>query len=141
MKSPGNDSKLYPTQEKQEKLKLTTTEMDDRSFHSSTHIDKSLKEKIQKGQYVDLVKFLPKEIIYTSGRLNVVNKEGVSYFVPTKEKRLQLFHCDAASKHLKPILQYIQMCILNILLNSFVTFPTLDQLHQPSSGTALTIMK
>lgn len=64
-----------------------TAEMDDRFFHSSAHIDKSLKEKNEKGEYIDLVKLLLKEkVLHSSCKLNMVNRDARFYFVPANEK-------------------------------------------------------
>ena len=59
-KSPGK-------QRFTDKLK-TAAEIDDDFFHSTSHVDKALREKIEKGLYVDLAKLLPKEkIIHDDG--------------------------------------------------------------------------
>ena len=74
LKPPGN-------------IDLSTAEIDDKFFHSSSHIDKKLKEKIERGEFVDLEKLLPKErVLHPGGKLNVINKDGRSYFVPANEK-------------------------------------------------------
>ena len=58
----------------------TVAEIDDEFFHSTSHVDKALREKIEKGLYVDLAKLLPKEkIIHDDGQLNMIQKDGFSY--------------------------------------------------------------
>ena len=65
---------------------------DDDFFHLTCHIDTALKSKIEKGEYVDLDRLLPKENNFFSGRVNYSNEtklewvqsEGSTYLVLAK---------------------------------------------------------
>ena len=59
-------------------------------FHLTCHIDTTLKTKIEKGQFVDLDKLLPKDIWSEGGhsngtKLEWVQSEGNTYLVPAKK--------------------------------------------------------
>ena len=60
---------------------------DDDFFHITCHIDPQLKTKIEQGQYVELAKLLHKHGMNDKeeGKMNIVNKNGVSYFVPVSD--------------------------------------------------------
>ena len=58
--------------------------MDNQFFHVTCHLDEGLKNKIQRGQYVDLEKMLPKmrgRFQQNENRMDLVYKDGHSYFV------------------------------------------------------------
>ena len=65
---------------------------DDDFFHQTCHIDLALRNKIERGKYVDLDKLLPKDNNFFSGRLTYSNEtklewvqsEGSTYLVPAK---------------------------------------------------------
>ena len=65
---------------------------DDDFFHMTCHIDQNLKRKIEKGDYVDLDKLLPKDNNLFQGKiassnetkLEWVQSEGSTYLVPVK---------------------------------------------------------
>ena len=66
---------------------------DDKFFHLTCHIDKTLQEKIEKEDYVDLEKLLPKSntSASTSGyndgnHLEWVHKDGHTFLVPVNDK-------------------------------------------------------
>ena len=64
--------------------------LDDEFFHITCHIDPDFTEQIEKGKFIELEKLLPKDKV--SGRLTeetkmeLVNKNGLSYFVPANDK-------------------------------------------------------
>ena len=65
------------------------SEMDDDFFHYSAHIDNTLVQKIEKGEYVDLAKLLPKEkLLFHDGRMRMIQKEGSTFLeaLPVTEK-------------------------------------------------------
>ena len=72
---------------------------DDDFFHLTCHIDSNLKAKIEKGQFVDLDKLLPKERssfdpsqnIANETKLEWVQSEGSTYLVPAK--RISRINC------------------------------------------------
>ena len=55
-----------------------------------THVNPNLKLKIQEGQYVDLSRLLPRDKIRTEDdhRLEMINKGGLTYWIPLAEKDL-----------------------------------------------------
>ena len=64
---------------------------DDEFFHLTCHLDPVLKSKIELGEFVELEKLLPKEKLdrANEGRMELVNKDGYSYFVPyNKETKI-----------------------------------------------------
>ena len=51
-----------------------------------SQIDSNLIPKIERGKYLDLAKLLPKQkIIHCDGRLNMFEKDGMSYLQPANE--------------------------------------------------------
>ena len=61
---------------------------DDSFFHATCHIDQLTKMKIEKGEFIDLEKLLPKQRGHISfgddnQRLTLVQKDGQAYFVPS----------------------------------------------------------
>ena len=57
-------------------------DVDDRFFHVTCHIDDGLKAKIESGEYVDLEKLLLKVRARNENKLDLVYKDGHSYFIP-----------------------------------------------------------
>ena len=67
---------------------LQGLDIDDQFFHVTCHIDPGLKQKIEKGEFVDLEKLLPKsrKKMQSEGKLDLVFKDGHSFFVPTQNE-------------------------------------------------------
>ena len=64
-------------------------ENDDDFFHITCHIEQNLTDKIQKGEFVDLEKLLPKDrggFRSEEKRFEIVSKEGVAYLTPAQDK-------------------------------------------------------
>ena len=63
-------------------------ETDDNFFHVTCHIESSLCEKIEKGEYVDLECLLPKSGLRNGneGRMEIVSKDGMTFFTPVQDK-------------------------------------------------------
>ena len=60
---------------------------DDDMFIINEHVDPALVAKIKRGENVDLAKLLPMEKkLYDDGRLQMINKDRMSYFMPGTEK-------------------------------------------------------
>ena len=65
---------------------------DDDFFHVSCHVDQSMKNKIEAGEYVELEKLLPKEhsarlgcsMSKDSEYMQLVNRDGQTYFAPAR---------------------------------------------------------
>ena len=55
---------------------------DDQFFHVTCHIDDTLQPKIQHREYVDVDKLLPKVQARNDNKLDLVYKDGHSYFIP-----------------------------------------------------------
>ena len=103
--------------------------MDDNFFHLTCHIDSNLKQKIEKGEFVDLDKLLPRDKIAAlngyseDSRMEWVQRDGGMYLVPArKETRINNFHlweqefhlyasiyCDKNPCQMKEIWQYISV--------------------------------
>ena len=67
--------------------KFSFEDDDENFFFHTLHIDSNLVVKIEKGQFVDLEKLLPREkILHKDGRLNIIEKDGISYFQLVSEK-------------------------------------------------------
>ena len=69
---------------------------DDDFFHLTCHIDPTLIHKIEKGEFVELEKLLPKERLSRTGeenRLEWVQREGGTFLVPAqKDAKISSFH-------------------------------------------------
>ena len=65
------------------------TQLDEEFLHLTCHVDVNLIGKIEKGEFVDLEKLLPKDPtqrLTNENRMELVNREGLTYFVPTTER-------------------------------------------------------
>ena len=103
---------------------------DDDFFHLTCHIDPALKQKIEKGEFVDLDKFLPRDRISAlngsyndDSRMEWVQRDGSMFLVPArKESRINRFcrweqafrlyasiYCDKNPFRAKEIWQYISV--------------------------------
>ena len=68
-------------------LSAVSNENDDDFFHITCHVDPSLKEKIERGKYVELEKLLPKDRNATEEkRMELVSKNGLTHFAPVQDK-------------------------------------------------------
>ena len=65
-------------------------DIDDQFFHVTCHVDQSMKEKIERGDYVDLEKLLPKPCTggkqTNDNKLDLVYRDGQSFFVPAQNE-------------------------------------------------------
>ena len=98
---------------------------DDEFFHTTCHIDESLREKIKKGQFVELCKLIIKKFSEnTENRMQLVNRDGTSYFVPTTDRETKIdgiekweqafrvyttIYCEANPSRAGEILQYVDI--------------------------------
>ena len=63
--------------------KVDGMDVDDQFFHITCHVDQALHAKIQRGEFVDLEKLLPKNRKTNSeSKLDLVYRDGHSFFVP-----------------------------------------------------------
>ena len=63
--------------------------IDDEFFHLMCHVDMSLVPKIERGEFVDLEKLLPKDPtkkLGEDGRMELTNKDGSLFFVPAVDR-------------------------------------------------------
>ena len=70
-----------------------TMNEDDEFFHLMCHVDKSLRTKIQNGEYVELEKLLPRGRAFSQcfadeNRMQLVNRKGGSYWVPAEKEKV-----------------------------------------------------
>ena len=63
-----------------------SSEVDDNYVIIGAHLDNSIREKIQRGEYVDFNKLLPKVSSSDDQRMELVNKGGQSFFVPVSDR-------------------------------------------------------
>ena len=61
---------------------------DDDFFHVTCHIDKTLREKIERGEFIELEILLPKErnSYKAPDRLELISKDGQAYFAPAQDR-------------------------------------------------------
>ena len=75
-----------------EYLKIMADNDDDEFFHITCHVEASLRAKIEKGEYVELEKLLPKDRMYqfkNEGQLRLWHKNGETYLAPpAKENKI-----------------------------------------------------
>ena len=104
--------------------------MDDNFFHLTCHVDSVLISKIEKGEFVNLDKLLPKEKRKRSAdnRLEWVQSEGGMYLVPVSDRLTKSIISENGNKHLEFMLLFIvgqtrcvpeksgNMCLLSALL-------------------------
>ena len=112
---------------------------DDDFFHLTCHVDESLREKIEKGAYVDLERLLPKERGSSfgasnedNGRLEWVRRDGHTFLAPVNDKgKINSFrkweqafrtyatiYCGANPNRSKEIWQYIS--VISTAASSFI---------------------
>ena len=110
---------------------------DDDFFHLVCHIDQALKQKIEKGEYVDLDKLLPRDKVGfdqqgEGDQMEWICEQGSTYLVPAKrQSRINSFHrweqafcmyatiyCGANPNRARDIWQYIS--VINTAASSFV---------------------
>ena len=61
--------------------------MDEEFFHIACHIEQNLKDKIEKGEFVELERLLPRNSLEADdNRMELVNKEGQMFFVRAANK-------------------------------------------------------
>ena len=69
---------------------ISITESDDDFFHITCHVDSSLKEKIERGEYVDLERLLSKDRSSLANgedrHMEIVSRDGMTYFAPVQDK-------------------------------------------------------
>ena len=98
---------------------------DDEFFHTICHIEPAIRERIERGAYVDLEKLIQKRTQYepSEKRMQLVNRDGHSYFVPyereTKidgikkwEQAFRVYttiYCQANPNRAGEILQYVDV--------------------------------
>ena len=101
---------------------------DDEFFHTTCHIEETLKEKIGKGGFVELEKLIQKRILQSGpkddSRMQLVNRDGVSYFVPSIDRETKIdgikkweqafrvyttIYCKANPTRAGEILQYVDI--------------------------------
>ena len=60
---------------------------DDDFFHTTCHVESSLRERIKKGEFVELEKLMIKRLHHnTDTRLQLINKDGATYFAPPVDR-------------------------------------------------------
>ena len=68
-------AKVYKPKGGADVSKIEDDDDDDEYFHFANQLDEAMISNIEKGEYVDLVKLLPKEkILHSSEKLQVINR-------------------------------------------------------------------
>ena len=105
---------------------LRNLDNDDEFFHTTCHIETALKEKIEKGDFVELDKLMQKKLQYRpqDNRMQLINKDGMSYFVPPVDRDTKIdnikkweqafrvyttIYCNANPSRSGEILQYVDI--------------------------------
>ena len=70
---------------------------DDEFFHLTCHVDNSLRAKIERGEFIELEKLLPKGKNFSQRfsedtRMQLVNREGYSYWIPAEKEKINSVH-------------------------------------------------
>ena len=69
-------------------------DVDDQFFHVTCHVEESMRGKIQRGEYVDLQKLLPKPCnarnAINDNKLDLVYRDGHSFFVPSAASEVKI---------------------------------------------------
>ena len=63
---------------------------DDEFFHLTCHVDQNLREKIERGEYVDLEKLLPKDRFKKpqNDRMELIYRDGAAFFQSSHENKI-----------------------------------------------------
>ena len=72
---------------------ILNREGDDKFFHLMCHIDKSLKSKIESGDFVELEKLLPRGKSFSQrfsddNRMQLINRDQASFWVPIEKEKV-----------------------------------------------------
>ena len=62
---------------------------EDDFFHITCHVDATLKSKIEKGEFVELDKLIPKDPtkhMYDYGKMEFMSHDGATFFIPSTDK-------------------------------------------------------
>ena len=98
---------------------------DDEFFHTTCHIESGLKQKIERGEFVELEKLLQRKLDPNKDkRLHLVNRDGESFFVPASDREAKIdnvkkweqafrvyttIYCHANPLRSAEILQYVDI--------------------------------
>ena len=76
---------------------------DDEFFYLSLHVDKVLRDKIKNGEIdIDLSKLIIKRKLSCDNKLEIVNKDGCSFFIPSSDKEIPNINCfQNGSRHFR----------------------------------------
>ena len=108
---------------------------DDDFFHLTCHVDGTLISKIEKGEFVELEKLLPKDKKRKAdeNRLEWVHQEGYTYLAPVADRMNKInsfrrweqafrvyatMHCGANPNHSREVWQYVS--VINTATSSFL---------------------
>ena len=126
--------KNFEFQELVDKVKAAVESVeDDNFFHITCHLDKGLEEKIERGEFVDLEKLLPKnrKRFNEDNVMETVNHNGSTYFMPAEkdnkisgirkwEQAFRVYaavYCNANPKRSSEIWQYVYT--INLAASSY----------------------
>ena len=92
VRMPVDDPKGIPIVKEVVQSKLNVDNNDDKIFHLTCHVDSSLKAKIEKGEYIDLERLLPKRKNFNQNdnHLEWVSKDGLTFLTPAQDRELKV---------------------------------------------------
>ena len=132
---PGNNCNISPNLQFDQILNIGSGVSDDDFFHLTCHIEPNLIHKIEKGEFIELEKLLPKDKLGGQGteenRLEWVQKDGGTLLVPAQRdnkiggfrrweqafRAYATIYCGANPHRAKEIWQYIT--VINTTASSY----------------------
>ena len=69
-----------------DKLRGVDAGDDDEYFHLTCHVDNSMKEKIENGEFIELEKLLPRKKGTADNRFEWINKDGMTFLSPVGDR-------------------------------------------------------
>ena len=85
---PGESVRQYDNEPELNKDRLHSVIVDEEFSMVASHLDDLFKKRIEAGEYVDFARLIPKEklLIYDDNRMEMVNRDGRTFFVPAADK-------------------------------------------------------
>ena len=87
-----NQGRFLQEMDKIKQMRYNDSE-DDEFFHITCHIDTQIRQKIEKGDFIELEKLLQKSPNLekpNEKRMQLVNRDGESFFIPTTDKETKI---------------------------------------------------
>ena len=87
MVKEAESAKIRVLQPPGNEFNIQSALIDEEYMHLTSHVDENIQQKIQKGEFVDLAKLLPRDRVISEEdqRMNLVMRDGKSFWVPVNE--------------------------------------------------------